>query len=255
MMISTMHPILRKILKICVPIAVYIVIWQLLSMLVGSRLLLLPSPLDTLRSMYEIVASATGWQSIGMTFIRIIFGYVFGCVLGIGLAVLTSHFHIFEWLFNPLRSLIKTTPITSFALILLVSVVSGVVPVIVAMIVVVPMIWQTMEEAIRNRDVKLSEMAQIYLSPWKKFCFVTLPQVMPRFYASASTALGFAWKAVITAEILALPKFGIGRQMQFHKIHIEIPELFAWTLLVIILSVILESFLKFILRKARQKYD
>jgi NitT/TauT family transport system permease protein len=84
---------------------------------------------------------------------------------------------------------------------------------------------------------------------------VTLPQVLPQFFASASTALGFAWKAVITAEILALPRLGIGRQMQFHKIHVEIPELFAWTLLVILLSVIMEYTFKLVLKKARRKYD
>ncbi len=250
-----MCPILRKIAKSCVPIAVYILIWQLLSMLVGSRLLLLPSPLDTLRSMGEIVSSKSGWQSIGMTVVRILAGFLLGCAVGIGFAVLTSHSRVFDWLLRPLRSLIKTTPITSFALILLVSVISGAVPVIVAMIVVIPMIWQTTEEAIKNRDVHLSEMAKIYLSPWKKLRYVTLPQVLPQFFASASTALGFAWKAVITAEILALPKLGIGRQMQFHKIHVEIPELFAWTLLVILLSVILENALKFALRKAGKRYD
>ena len=250
-----MCPILRKIAKFCVPIAVYILIWQLLSMLVGSRLLLLPSPLDTLRSMGEIVSSKSGWQSIGMTVVRILAGFLLGCAVGIGFAVLTSHSRVFDWLLRPLRSLIKTTPITSFALILLVSVISGAVPVIVAMIVVIPMIWQTTEEAIKNRDVNLSEMAKIYLSPWKKLRYVTLPQVLPQFFASASTALGFAWKAVITAEILALPKLGIGRQMQFHKIHVEIPELFAWTLLVILLSVILENALKFALRKAGKRYD
>ena len=247
--------ILRKIAKACVPIAVYILIWQLLSMLVGSRLLLLPSPLDTLRSMGDIICSKTGWQSIGMTLLRIIGGYLLGCALGIVLAVFTSHSRTLDWFLKPLRSLIKTTPITSFALILLVSVVSGVVPVVIAMIVVVPMIWQTTEEAIRNRSVPLSEMAQIYLTSWQKFRYVTLPQVAPPFFASASTALGFAWKAVITAEILALPKIGIGRQMQFHKIHIEIPELFAWTLLIIILSVLLEHLFRYVLKKAGQKHD
>ena len=254
-MISIMRQTLLKIIKVCVPIAVYILIWQLLSMLVGSRLLLLPSPTDTLRAMKEIVVSETGWRSIGMTVLRILCGYFSGCAVGVALAVLTSHFHVLDWLLKPMRSLIKTTPITSFALILLVSVVSGVVPVIVAMIVVIPMIWQTTEEAIGNRSEQLAEMAKIYLTPWKKLRYVSLPQILPTFFASASTALGFAWKAVITAEILALPKLGIGRQMQFHKIHIEIPELFAWTLLVIILSVLLEHAFGFLLKKAGQRYD
>lgn len=249
-----MRRILHKVVRICVPIAVYILIWQLLSMLVGSSLLL-PAPLDTMRAMYGIVRSAVGWQSIGMTMLRIILGYFLGCLLGVVFAVLTAQIKVLDWLLNPLRSLIKTTPITSFALILLVSLVSDVVPVVVAMIVVIPMIWQTTEEAIRRRDWQLLEMADIYFSPWKKMRYVTLPQIMPQFFATASTALGFAWKAVITAEILALPRYGIGRQMQNTKYYLDVADLFAWTLLVIILSVIVESIVKYLLKKAGSRYD
>lgn len=254
MTISIMRRIPRKILQICIPVAAYLLIWQLLSMLVGSSLLL-PSPIVTLRSMIDIMRSASGWASIGMTLLRITAGYLLGCLIGVLLAVLTARFYAADWMLKPLRSLIKTTPITSFALILLVSLVSGIVPVIVAMIVVVPMIWQTTEESIRGRDKQLLEMADVYFTPWKKLCYVTLPQILPQFFATASTALGFAWKAVITAEILALPRFGVGRQMQNTKYYLDVPELFAWTFLVIILSVIIESLVKYLLKKAGKRYD
>ena len=67
------------------------------------------------------------------------------------------------WMLNPLRTIVKTTPITSFALILLISVVSGVVPVAVAAIVVTPMIWRTTEESIIGLDAKLKEMGKVFL--------------------------------------------------------------------------------------------
>lgn len=254
MMHSIMRRILLNVLKICIPIAVYILIWQLLSISVGSSLLL-PSPRETALAVKSILGTSVGWQSIGSTMLRILIGYAAGCVTGILLAILTAHINAFDLLLKPLRSLIKTTPITSFALILLVSVVSGRVPVVVAMIVVIPMIWQTTEEAIRSRSRQLDEMAHIYLSFWKKLRYVTLPQILPQFFATASTALGFAWKAVITAEILALPKVGIGRQMHNNKIYLETPELFAWTLIVILFSVIIESALRLLLKKAGQRYD
>lgn len=249
-----MRRILLKTLKICVPIAVYIAVWQLLSMIVDSSLLL-PSPKETFLAACTIIGTSIGRMSIGSTLLRILIGYVLGCTAGIMLAILTAHFNVADWLLKPMRALIKTTPITSFALILLVSVVSGTVPVIVAMIVVIPMIWQTTEEAIRNRSKQLDEMSHIYLPFRTKLIYVTLPQILPRFFATASTALGFAWKAVITAEILALPKIGIGRQMQNSKIYLETPELLAWTLIVILLSVVIESAIRFALRKAGQRYD
>lgn len=249
-----MSAILRKLIKICVPIAVYIVLWQLLSIRVGSSLLL-PSPKDTVEACIGIISSAKGWSSILATMLRIVAGFLLGFLTGTALAFLTAKYLVCNWLLNPLRSLIKTTPITSFALILLVSVVSDIVPIIVAMIVVIPMIWRTTEEAILGLDKKLTEMANLYLSPWKKLIHVFLPQILPQVFATASTALGFAWKAVITAEILALPPFGIGRQMQNDKTYLDVPGLFAWTILVIVLSVSVESLLRLILRKAGNRYD
>ena len=245
-------PILRKIAKICVPIAVYLVIWQLLSMLVGSSLLL-PSPLNVLKALIGILASSDGWRSLGTTVLRIIGGYAIGTVIGVLLAVLTAHSKVLAWLLNPLRTLVKTTPITSFALILLISVVSGLVPVVVAAIVVVPMFWRSTEESILGLDDKLKEMSRIFLTPWKQLLHVTIPQVLPQFFATASTAFGFAWKAVVTAEILALPRFGIGNQMYLDKLYLDYSDLFAWTILVILLSVLLETIFRTLLKSVQKR--
>ena len=251
---SIIRRILLDLLKICIPIAVYILIWQLLSMRVDSSVLL-PSPIDTMRSAKDILSSADGWRALGDTMLRILFGYLFGCAAGIFLAVITSHFKLLDWFLNPLRRLIKTTPITSFALILFFSMQSDRLPVAVAMIVVIPMIWQTTEEAIRSRDVQLNEMAKIYLSGWKKLKYVSLPQILPQFLATASTALGFAWKAVITAEILSFPKRGVGREMYNSKYYLDIADLFAWTIIVIIFSVLIEELFRFIIKAVRKRYD
>ncbi len=247
-----MKPILRNLVKICVPIAVYILVWKLLSMLVDSSLLL-PSPKTVFSACVQILSSSAGWKTIGASLLRILSGYLLGCLFGVLLAVLTARFKTLNWMLSPLRSLIKTTPITSFALILLISVVSNVVPVLVAMIVVIPMIWKTTEEAILGLDPQLDEMANVYFRPFKKMYYVELPQILPHFFAAASTALGFAWKAVITAEILSLPKLGIGRQMQNDKLYLDIPELFAWTLLVILFSVCVEALLKLALKRAGRR--
>ena len=249
-----MSPILRKALKLCVPIAVYILVWQLLSMLVDSSLLL-PSPAETIRAIVSILGTGSGWLSIGATILRILCGFLLGCVIGLILAVLTAKCRYLAWLLQPLRSVVKTTPITSFALILLISLVSGLVPVAVSTIVVVPMIWRTTEESIMGLDPKLTEMGKIFLSPWKQFRYVSLPQVLPQFFATASTALGFAWKAVITAEILALPKLGIGNQMYLDKVYLDSADLFAWTLLVIVFSVTIESLIGYFLKKAGRRRD
>ena len=52
-----------------------------------------------------------------------------------------------------------------------------------------------------------------------------------------------AWKAGIAAEVLAVPKQAIGTEIYFSKLWFETPTLFAWTIVIIILSFIIEKLL------------
>lgn len=224
-------------------IVLYLGIWQLLSIAVDSSLLL-PSPIETAESIVRILGDAACWRDIGYTFLRLFMGFFFGAAVGIALACLTAHSRTLRFLLSPFRLLIKSTPVLSFVLILLVSVVSNWVPVLVSAIMVAPMLWATTEQAILSLDPKLSEMARIYFSPWKRIVAVSLPQMLPQMLASALTALGFAWKAVITAEVLSLPRFAVGNRMYLSKLYLENADMFAWTFFVVLLSLCMEALLK-----------
>ena len=67
---------------------------------------------------------------------------------------------------------------------------------------------------------------------------------MPTLLSTCLTALGFAWKSGIAAEVIALPAFAVGSNLYNTKIYLERAELFAWTLTVIVLSMALEAALK-----------
>ena len=78
------------------------------------------------------------------------------------------------------------------------------------------------------------------LSRRKTFRYCYLPAILPFFLSAISSALGFAWKSGIAAEVLGRPARAIGSQIYDSKIYLETPDLFAWTLVVILLSVLLE---------------
>ncbi len=139
----------------------------------------------------------------------------------------------------------------SFVLLLLVSVVSNWVPVIVAAIMVAPLLWATTEQAILSLDPKLTEMGKVYLSPIKRLMHVELPQMLPQITASAVTALGFAWKAVITAEVLSLPRFAIGNRMYLSKLYLDTADTLAWTVWIVTLALLMEWLLKRITERGK----
>ncbi len=70
---------------------------------------------------------------------------------------------------------------------------------------------------------------------------IYIPSIMPYFMAAAKTGMGLAWKAGIAAEVLTSPTYGIGTALYNSKIYLEITDLFAWTAVIIIISVILEK--------------
>ncbi len=59
-----------------------------------------------------------------------------------------------------------------------------------------------------------------------------------------------AWKAGIAAEVLLQPMISIGKMISDSKILLETTDLFAWTVVVVILSVIIEKTMVFVLKKA-----
>jgi NitT/TauT family transport system permease protein len=70
---------------------------------------------------------------------------------------------------------------------------------------------------------------------------VYLPSAVPYFLSAVRTSLGLAWKAGIAAEVLTSAKNSIGKEIFEAKQYMETVNLFAWTLVVIILSLVIEK--------------
>ena len=68
-----------------------------------------------------------------------------------------------------------------------------------------------------------------------------IPSLAPYFLAACKSSLGMAWKAGIAAEVLAVPKNAIGTELYYAKTYLETPTMFAWTLVIILLSIIFEK--------------
>ena len=106
---------------------------------------------------------------------------------------------------------------------------------------VLPLIWANTQEGIRAADVRLIEMALLFrFGRAKTLRRVYLPSVMPHLLAACATGLGFAWKAGVAAEVLARTANSVGKNLIESKNYLETPDMFAWTAVVIALSMLFE---------------
>ena len=118
------------------------------------------------------------------------------------------------------------------------------------LLMVLPVVYTNVLEGIRAADRKLLEMAQVFsLTPAKIIRYIYLPQILPYFQAACGTALGLCWKSGIAAEVIGIPSGSIGERLQQAKVYLDTPDLFAWTLVIVLLSLSFEKLFLFLLKK------
>ena len=224
--------------------AFWIALWWAVARAVGLNLLL-PGPEDTLRALFRLAQTGEFYQSVGMTLLRVTLGYVLAVLLGAALAALCFRFSFADALLSPLRTVIKATPVSSFIILVLLWMQKVRVPVFISFLMVLPMVWTGVQEALNAIDPDLKEMTAAYgFSPMKKLKYLYVPSVKPVLTAACVTGMGFAWKSGIAAEVIARPQGVIGTHLYDAQIYLERADLFAWTLTVILLSMVLEAVLK-----------
>ena len=251
----TMRPNWKKA-GVGVLVAVFwIGVWQLLSLLVGQELLL-PSPMQVLARLWELMGTADFWKAAGWSLGRVVLGFAAAVAAGCVLAVLTARFAVLRTLFAPLLHIVRAAPVASFIILALVWIRTGFLPAFISFLMVLPMVWANVEQGIRQTDRGLLEMAKVYrLGGWKTFWRVRVPSVMPYFLAACTTGLGFAWKSGIAAEVICRPSDSVGNYLQEAKLYLETPSVFAWTVTVVALSVLLEQALLAVARRYGRRYN
>jgi len=236
-MTSTMSPKLR----VAAATLFWVAVWQFAAWQINSPLFL-PTPLSVARRLSQLALTAPFWHTALLSLCRVLLGMLWGTVLGVVLAVLACISRWLDAILSPAVRVIRATPVASFILLVFLWTDRDQVPVIIAALMVLPVVWGNVVRGIRECDPKLLELARAYrFSRLKTARLILLPSVRPYFLSALTTSMGLAWKSGVAAEALVWPKLAIGTQIYNTKFYLETADLFAWTLVVIVLSLLLEK--------------
>ena len=221
-------------------VAAWLIIWQLVSMWIGQEILLV-SPVAVLRKLFELVQTASFWQSLACSFLRILSGFLLGMISGVLLAAAASASRRIDELLEPFVQTVKSIPVASFIILVLIWVSPENLSVIISLLMVFPVIYTNVKDGIRSMDRNLTEMAELFAVPLPlRIRYIYASQILPFFRAGCSLALGLCWKSGIAAEVIGLPENTIGENLYNAKIYLNTPDLFAWTLVIVVVSVLFE---------------
>lgn len=218
----------------------WIAIWQIAHIIIG-RDIFVPSPFNVFKRLGTLVFLPSFWKTVFFSMVRVMAGFLISIVAGLLLGVISGMSKVFHDILNPLMVVIKSTPVASFIIVALLWFTSTNVPVYICFLICFPIIWSNISEGIKNTDGKLLEMAHAYnVSSSKILKNIYLPSIKPYFFAACFTSIGLGWKAAVAAEVLSHPRNAIGSSLYSAKVYLDSADLFAWTLVVIVLSLMFE---------------
>lgn len=221
-------------------IAAALLVWQLAAMLLNQRILL-ASPAEVAAALARLIITPEFLRTVGFSLSRIAAGFALGLAAGAAFAAFSARFHLVELLLWPYVAAIKATPVASFVILCLVWLTPRNLSVFICFLIVFPVVYTNLLAGIRSLDPALAKMARLYEIPaGKRFLAISLPQLKPYLLSSLELSVGMAWKAGVAAEVIGTPAGSIGKMLYNAKIYLATPELFAWTIVIVALSVLFE---------------
>ena len=151
---------------------------------------------------------------------------------------------------------VKSVPVASFIILALVFLTSRKLNSFISFLMVLPIVYGNLLEGLKSKSRPLDEMARMYHVPrLRRLIYIELPQLKPYLLSAVSLALGMGWKSGIAAEVIGIPTGSVGERLYQAKVYLDTSELYAWTLAILLISMLFEKGLMALLKGAYARLE
>lgn len=229
--------IVRRVLVM----VLWVAVWQLASAVVGNGLIL-AGPVQTFDALCSLVGQGAFWSTVAGTFLRIVSGFLVAFILAIALASAASRWRLVREILQPFMAAVKSTPVVCIVVLLLIWFGSRGVSTISVFLVVLPAVYFSAFEALGQIDRGIDEMLRIHdVGTVRRIGAFVWPSMQPYLLATSKMVVGMGWKAGVAAELIGIPLGSIGERIYQSKLLLETEDLFAWTIVVVVLAFVCEK--------------
>lgn len=233
-----------------ISIVLWILIWQLAAQLIDNSIFLV-GPWEVLSALVRSLPDPDFWLRIAHSWLRIAVGFTSALILGIFLGALSCRRIVIREFLGPAVQLMKSIPVASVVILLLLWAGSRHLSAVISFVVVFPPIYFATVEGIRHTDPGLLEVAEVFCMPFaRKVWYLYRPSVLPYLASACKSAVGMSWKSGAAAEVIGIPEGTIGERLYLSKIYLDTAQLFAWTAVILILSMLSERIVLWLLKRA-----
>lgn len=223
-------------------------VWIAAYFAVGNEYVV-PSFTETMRELGALFASGTFWESFGGTLCRTVAGWLLAFAFAVLFAAAGVASKKFRSFFAPFVSVFRTLPTMAITLMLLIWSTPLVAPVIVTFLMLFPVTYAQLMAAYGEIDPQLFEMARVYGVPRREvLCKIAVPGMLPSVFSQAGPNLSLSLKVTISAEVLVSTFRSLGGMMHEAANYLQVAEMFALTILALLVGGLFEFALHFLTR-------
>ncbi len=238
---TTRGNLIKKTVYVLISAVFWTALWDFASYKVGMKYVL-PSPAVTFSRLFELMKEPVFYENAGNSLLGIFKGFIGGAFIGTVLGALSAFIKGADVLFSPINTVIKATPVASFIILAFIWMENENIPILISILMITPIVWSALKNALQNVNPELIEMAEAYKIPiFRRIISLYIPSVLPPYLTSLVTAMGLGWKAAIAAEVLCGTNNTLGNSLLQAKVYLETVDMFAYTVAIIALSLIMET--------------
>ncbi len=213
----------------------------MIGYVVVSSPLLMPDPYAVLKALVGFFGKWTAVKSILMTIMRLVIAMAAALLLGGSLGIIAGFHPKFSVYMQPLVAILRTIPVISVIVIILIVFGFETAPYVITFLMIFPLIYQAFHDGIEQLDQELVDVYRLEDNNWftgLRFCF--LPLIKNQITTVLLQSAGLGIKVLVMSEYLSQTKNSIGNSLYLARINLAYDEVFAWTVILIIMTLSLE---------------
>lgn len=222
----------------------FLIIWEGVTLYIDNSLLF-PRVSEIFLSLKNLVASGDFILILWNTLSRFFISIVFSLILAIIFSVASYRYEVISFLLFPFIIFLRAVP--TIAIIIVVLIWSSVerVPIVVGMLILFPILYESILGGIKNVDKNLLKMSKVFKVSTKRVVRdIYIPSIYYSISSNIPSYMGLTFKVIIAGEVLSQESLSIGGEIFINKIYLESSNIFAWIIVVIVLNYFLEKGLK-----------
>ncbi|MGL5757010.1 MAG: ABC transporter permease [Paraclostridium sp.] len=239
---------LKNNIEIFMSYIVFLIIWEVVALKIDNDIYL-PTIGKVLMILCEIIKTKSFYLNVSLTIVRSCISFIIACCGAVLIGSLSYLNSTFKNMIIPLNNIFQSIPTMILVVLILIWFDKEQAPFIIGISIVLPILYEAVLGALNNIDKNIIEMVYIYdIKLIEKIKKIYIPSIKMSLVPILISTFSLVFKVVIAGEIYGQPAYGIGTIIQVEKINFNTAAIFAWIIVIGMISILLNYMQKHIVK-------